>query len=145
MFSFRNSNSSKSSASNENINDDDKQRIQKMIGFMKIQTDERIEEICHITNQEIRSKTKNYEEQFLEQESKNVEKYEQNIKTKYLIQSSEISSEQKKKILQAEWKYLEQIKKFAASRIQNMNYEDKKAFLESCLVNALEGCEFNCG
>ena len=112
---------------------------------MKIQTDERIEEICQITNQEIKSKTASFQLQFDEQERNYMEKYEQNIKTKHLIQSSEISSEQKKKILQAEWQYLDLIKKSVIEGILNMNHELMKEFLTKCLLNVLRECQFSAG
>ena len=70
---------------------------------------------------------------------------EQNIKTKYLISSSEISSEQNRKILLTEWQFLDQICAETCSRISQMDRTLKKQYLEQCLMTALQNCDFESG
>jgi len=87
-----------------------------MVGFIKIQTDERLEEICHLTNQQIKAATKEYEENFHERSTQHLTKVQKNLTTNHEIKSSKLKIEQKLKVLNSQHALIEQVKDEAAKK-----------------------------
>ncbi|MEN2495643.1 MAG: hypothetical protein MHMPM18_000239 [Marteilia pararefringens] len=105
-----------------------------MVSFIKMQTNDRIEEICHMTNQEIESLTKEYHETFFERENQQFNKSEAQLQMKHDIKLSEIKIEQKIRILnerKAIFNNLEQL------LIEKFNKIPHKDFLLDCINEAI--------
>ncbi|MES1906401.1 MAG: hypothetical protein MHPSP_004240, partial [Paramarteilia canceri] len=90
-----------------------------------------------MTNQQIKSSTRELETNFMQRLNLHLSKLESNLNTTRLVKSAQIFNDMNIKYLNEEKKIIDQLKKKVSETVEKFSPEARQSFLEKCLMSSL--------